>query len=170
MNLRPRKDHQSGRRRSIDDILEGKVLDAQRMPDPLYWDFSSCPAGEVDECRAYEFARHVRAIREDVARLRKGMEQSFDKLFAHLRKTIFASGSHRQTALFWFYPEFPKQPYLSVPAEERNRRTKLAWPLPERAAMAAALHPKILPLYLGQDLRSNFRKSGERRFVTAIWN
>src|SRR5262249_15705993 len=116
----------SKRIHSVDDLLGG-VSREWKSVDPLYWDFSSCPADELDECHAYEYARHVGPILQDVARLRKAKGRSFGQLFGSLRKVVFDPRSLRRGALFWFYPEFPKAPYLGVPAEERQRRMKIAW-------------------------------------------
>jgi hypothetical protein len=154
----------SKRTHSVYDLLEGNVSDAEQWKsvDPLNWDFSSCPDTELDECHAYEFARHVEPILQDVARLRKGKKQSFDHLFASLRKIVFAPGSVRRMALFWFYPEFPKAPYLSIAPKERDRRIKIAWggPKAQIAALAAMLQPKMLPHFLAEELRLGLRKHG----------
>ncbi len=124
------------------------------------WDFSSCPEDEVDECHAYEFARHVVPIRDEVAHLRKGKALGFDRLFKELREPVLGSASRRRYALFWFYPEFPTKAYLEIPVGERRRRFKIAWPSSERAAESAMLVPKILPQFLDADLRSGVRKFG----------
>jgi hypothetical protein len=151
---------QKGSHAGVHDLSQ-LIDEAERETvDRLYWDFSSCPREELDECHAYEFARNVKSIHQDVAHLRKGKQQSFDRLFGALRKVVFAPLSGRRYALFWFYPEFPKQPYLSIPAKERCRRMKIAWPSDPRAAHAAGLSPKILPQYLRQDLLAGLRKLG----------
>jgi hypothetical protein len=126
----------------------------------LSWDFGSCADDEVDECHAYEFARHVTLIREDVASLRKGKQQSFDRLFTALREIVFGPPVARCYALFWFYPEFPEKPYLEIPVEERRRRMKVAWPSTEQAARASMLSPKTLSQFLANDLRAGLRKLG----------
>jgi hypothetical protein len=137
------------------------IDDAERETvDRLNWDFSSCPPDELDECHAYEFARNVAPIRKDVARLRKGKRRTFDHVFATLEKVVFAPTSPRRYALFWFYPEFPEKPYLSISAKERNRRRKIAWPCNQRTAHAAMLSPKILPQFLRQNLLAGLRKVG----------
>jgi hypothetical protein len=147
----------SRRRRDIFQIVD----DAERETvDRLNWDFSSCPADELDECHAYEFARNVAPIHQDVARLREGKQRTFDHLFAELRKVVFAGTSSRRNALFWFYPEFPEKPYLSISGKERSRRIKIAWPYNQRAAHAATLCPKILPQFLQQNLLAGLRKVG----------
>lgn len=149
---------------SVYDLLDGKVPDAEQWEpvDPLDWDFRSCPDDELDECHAYEYARHVGPILQDVARLRKGKGRSFDQLFASLRKIVFATDSVRRMASFWFYPEFPNAPYLSIPAKERDRRVKIAWgePQAQAAAFASLLRPKMLPQNLAEDLRAGLRKHG----------
>src|SRR5439155_26744794 len=81
-----------------------------------------------------------------------------DKLFAARRAVVFSS--HRRDALFWFYPEFPEKAYLEIPLEERRRRMKVAWPAKQQAAHADMLSPKILPRFLGGDLRAGLRKHG----------
>jgi hypothetical protein len=143
---------------ALENLAERLDRKEQKTIPRLRWDFGSCPNYEVDECHAYEFARNVPRIREDVARLQKGIPKSFDKLFAARRDAVFAS--HRRSALFWFYPEFPEKPYLEIPVEERRRRMSVAWPAKQQAAHAAALSPKILPQFLGRDLRAGLRKHG----------
>jgi hypothetical protein len=102
----------------------------------------------------------VAPIRKDVARLRKGKRQTFADLFATLKKVVFAPTSPRRYALFWFYPEFPEKPYLSISAKERSRRIENAWPSNQRAAHAAMMTPTGLPQFLKDDLQAGLRKLG----------
>jgi hypothetical protein len=89
--------------RRVHDLSE-LVDNAERETvERLHWDFSSCPHDELDERHAYEFARHVGSARQDVARLRKGKQQTFDHLYAALMDVVFRSTTARRNALFWFY-------------------------------------------------------------------
>jgi len=146
--------------RRVHDLSE-LVDNAERETvERLHWDFSSCPHDELDECHAYEFARHLGPVRQDVARLRKGKQQTFDHLHAALMDVVFRSTGARRYAVFWFYPEFPDKPYLSISATERSRRMRIAWPSDKRAAHAAMMDPGILPPFLGDDLQAGVRKLG----------
>jgi hypothetical protein len=73
---------------------------------------------------------------------------------------VFRSTTARRNALFWFYPEFPEKPYLSISATERSRRMRIAWPSDQQAARAAMMDPGILPQFLGDDLQAGVRKLG----------
>src|SRR5438105_12791355 len=102
----------------------------RRSPEPpqvprAEWDFSSCPDDEVFECRAYEFARETAAIVEDVRSLRKRVTPVFEDLVKALRKRITRTA--RLMALFWYCPEFPDKPYLTIPIAERQRRLRTLW-------------------------------------------
>jgi hypothetical protein len=146
--------------RRVHDLSE-LVENAERETvERLHWDFSSCPHDELDECHAYEFARHVGPVRQDVARLRKGKQQTFDHLYAALMDVVFRSTTARRNALFWFYPEFPEKPYLSISATERSRRMRVAWPSDQRAAHAAMMDPGILPQFLGDELQAGVHTLG----------
>src|SRR5882757_5155489 len=92
----------------------------------LEWDFASCPADEVFECRAYEFARETAVIRKDVESLRRGIAPIFEELVKSLRERI--GRTKRLMAVFWYCPEFPNKPYLSIPVNKRQRRLRTLWP------------------------------------------
>jgi hypothetical protein len=92
----------------------------------LEWNFASCPTDEVFECRLYEFARETAVIRNDAESLRKGIPPTFEQLVKALRETI--RRTPRINAIFWYYPEFPTKPFLSIPVHERQRRLRTLWP------------------------------------------
>ena len=146
--------------RRVHDPSELVEYAERETVDRLNWDFSSCPPDELDECHAYEFARNVAPIRKDVARLRKGKRRTFDHLYAALMDVVFRSTTARRNALFWFYPEFPEKPYLSISATERSRRMRIVWPSNQRAAHAAMMTPTGLPQFLKDDLQAGLRKLG----------
>jgi len=113
----------------------------------LEWDFASCPPDEVFECRLYEFARETGAIRKDVEALRKGLTPTFEKLVKALCEPI--SRSARINAIFWYYPEFPTKPFLSIPVNERQRRLRTLWP---PASASLVVKPKGVWVDIGQEL------------------
>lgn len=90
------------------------------------WDFSDCPAHEIWECHAYEFAREIQVIRKDVDSLRKNVPRTFEALLNALRPRV--ERTLRTMALFWYCPEFPDKPYLTIPVEERKRRRRMFQP------------------------------------------
>ena len=114
------------------------------------WDFSDCPDAEIWECHAYEFAREIQVIRDDVDSLRKNLPCTFEALVNALRSRI--QSTPRAMALFWYCPEFPDKPYLTISAAERRRRFRMLWP--RSATAAIAVIPKIIPPDLGQRLVS----------------
>jgi hypothetical protein len=113
------------------------------------WDFSGCPADEIWECRAYEFAREIQVIRDDVDSLRRNLPCTFEALVNALRSCI--QSKPLAMALFWYCPEFPDKPYLTISVAERRRRFRKLWP---RATAAIAVIPKIIPPDIGQRLAS----------------
>ena len=104
------------------------------------WDFGSCPNDELFECHAYEYARETPATVEDVRSLRKRVTPLFEELVKALRDRIDRTA--RVMALFWYCPEFPDKPYLTIPIAERQRRLRTLWP---PASAAITLKPKIIP-------------------------
>jgi hypothetical protein len=137
--------HDSARRK-----LQVRVA---RSAEPPYvsraeWDFGACPSDELFECRTYEFARATAVVVEDVASLRKGVPPRFEDLVRALRERI--NRSFRVGAIFWYCPEFPDKPYLTIPIAERQRRLRTLWPGP--ASSAITLKPKIIPPDIGQRL------------------
>jgi len=52
-------------------------------------------------------------------------------------------------ALFWYCPEFPSKPYLSIPVNERKQRLRTLWP-PVSASLA--VKPFAVPVDIGQQL------------------
>lgn len=114
------------------------------------WDFSGCPANETWECRAYEFAREIQVIRDDVDSLRKNLPCTFEALVSALRSRV--QSMLLATALFWYCPEFPDKPYLTISVAERRRRFRMLW---ARSATAAiAVTPTFIPPDIGQQLAS----------------
>ena len=104
------------------------------------WDFSSCPKDDLFECWAYEFARETAVICKDVKALRKGVAPIFDNLVKALRERI--SRTPRLMAVFWYCPEFPDIPYLTIPRDERGRRIRALWP---PTTSSIAIKPKLGP-------------------------
>lgn len=113
------------------------------------WDFNGCPADELWECRAYEFAREIQVIRDDVDSLRKNLPCAFEALVNALRSRV--QSMPLEMALFWYCPEFPDKPYLTISVAERRRRSRMLWP---SATAAIAVSPKGFPPDIGQRLAS----------------
>jgi hypothetical protein len=92
------------------------------------WDFCGCPSAEAHECFDWELARHCEAIKKDVAKLRhEAKSDGFDELLKFLGTKILSALNRRRMAIFYYCPEFPKRPYLSVDRKERERRLLAAW-------------------------------------------
>jgi hypothetical protein len=51
-------------------------------------------------------------------------------------------------AVFWYCPEFPTKPYLSIPINERQRRLRTLWP-PTSASLV--VKPMGIPVDIGQE-------------------
>ena len=138
------------RRRAASRRLHNR-LSSSSVPDLAQdeWDFSGCPADELWECRAYEFAREIQGIRDVVDSLRKNLPCTFEALVNALRSRV--QSMPLATALFW-YSEFPDKPYLTIPVAERRRRFRLLWP--GSATAAISITPKIIPPDIRQRLAS----------------
>ena len=91
----------------------------------------------------------------------------FPDLVKALRKRITRTA--RLMALFWYCPEFPDKPYLTIPIAERQRRLRTLWPGPASAAIT--LKPKIIPPDIGQRLARErlFYGSLELAFFEIEW-
>ena len=59
------------------------------------------------ECRAYEFAREIQVIRDDVDSLRKNLPCTFEALVNALRSRV--QSMPLEMALFWYCPESSRQ-------------------------------------------------------------
>jgi hypothetical protein len=103
------------------------------------WDFSNCSTDEAHECLAWELARESELVITDVKTLRKGVKgEAFEAYLDHIGMGIFEGMRGRTMNSFYFCPEFPEQPYLSVPDKERKQRLTKLWGL-ESEAMARML-------------------------------
>ena len=87
------------------------------------WNFDSCPRDEINDCYVYEYSRESDYLIKGVRNLRKNIDySSFDDLYkAYYNKAFYFVGSRSRNSLY-FFPEFPKKPYLSVTKSERKRR------------------------------------------------
>jgi len=126
------------------------------------WDFSNCSTDEAHECLAWELARESELVITDVKTLRKGVKgETFEAYLDHIGMGIFEGIRGRTMNSFYFCPEFPGQPYLSVSDKERKQRLTKLWGV-ESEAMSRMLDARndLLP----QDIRrriANAAKTGE---------
>jgi hypothetical protein len=148
--------------------LKARVLQSPEPPQVprAEWDFRSCPNDELFECRAYEYARETPAIVEDVRSLRKRVTPLFEELVKALRDRIDQTA--RVMGLFWYCPEFPDTPYLTIPSNERRRRIDALWP---PANSSIAIIPKLPPPDIGQKLARGrvFQGSSELALFETDW-
>jgi len=98
-------------------MKKGKTIDR------LEWDFGQCPKEELHDCWMYEFMRECPHILESVRTWRAAHPgKRFDDWLPIAGQ---ASRKDRPEAGGWeafpFYPEWPRQPYLSIPQAERER-------------------------------------------------
>lgn len=109
--------------------------------DPLDWDFSSCPPGELTDCYRYEFARESEMLKQSAQAWRNGIQGCrFDDWVSVARKNSRRSRPHFfGWEPFNFYPEWPQQPYLAVKVPERARRRNLLPKLQRTRRSASAL-------------------------------
>jgi hypothetical protein len=82
------------------------------------WNFEHCPKKEIEQCWLYEFSREVDWLKAAVAKRRGpfttkyGATVRVDSLTSFARDTLYA---------FLLMPQWPNEPYLSVPREERRK-------------------------------------------------
>jgi hypothetical protein len=117
------------------------------------WDFSTCPPDELRDCYYYELMRESKVHRDSLLKWRRYQKGStFDDWLPISSKP---SRAGRPPLFGWeffsFCPEWPAQPYLSIPQDERQRRRKLipkiVQPADERNGLRVHLLPKLLKNY-----------------------
>jgi hypothetical protein len=86
------------------------------------WDFSTCPKQELEQCWWYEFKSEILHERRVITDWRQiCVEQTFDGFFRLHRMMLMPPAPGHVYALC---PEWPKDPFLSIPSNERARRLK----------------------------------------------
>ena len=135
----------------------GKNIMAETIPREE-WDFSECPPNEAHDCWAWEYSRECKLIQEDVSQLRKRKrKKTFDAYFKSISMDIFKGKPGRAMHSFYFCPEFPENPYLSVSSKERERRQEVLYGL-EKEAMAAMIDAHdLIPYDIGSQVDRAFR-------------
>ena len=105
------------------------------------WQFLECFDWELLECWFYEFTRESLPTRQLIAEWRGNCHaKTFDEFLWLVRSTL-SFRAPISGRLFEFCPEWPRDPYLSVPVNERKRRLKLLYPN-SIESLAAKLYPK----------------------------
>ena len=91
------------------------------------WDFSTCLDHELFECHGYEFAREFPHVREAATIWRRHHHGSaFDDCLTVAKKLSRVDlAPVVGWGLFYFFPEWPEHPYLSISETERHRRLRL---------------------------------------------
>ena len=122
------------------------------------WDFSECHTNEAHDCWAWEYSRECKLITEDVRRLRKRKrEKTFDAYFKSISMDIFKGKPGRAMYSFYFCPEFPENPYLSVSSKERKRRQEVLYGLKKEAMAATIDAHDLIPYDIGSQVDRAFR-------------
>jgi hypothetical protein len=106
------------------------------------WDFSTCPAWELEECWYYEFKRESPVVRLIIVDWRKNCDPPTFGLFLHLAQMMLIPPERKH--LYAFCPEWPSCPYLSIPPAERKRRFSQSF-RNETESLAAELEPRPAP-------------------------
>jgi hypothetical protein len=129
-----------------------KIKQRKKIPKVprLDWDFSKCDKIELRDCHFYEFSREREFVRNLVAKWREEQKVTcFDDW-----KPVFSNLSRVNRPkwhpydLYNYCPEWPTQPYLSIPTEERRRRRELiVRPVP-LSDVSTALTPVNVPMIL----------------------
>jgi hypothetical protein len=135
----------------------GKNIMAETIPREE-WDFSECPPNEAHDCWAWEYSRECKLIQEDVSQLRKRKrKKTFDAYFKSISMDIFKGKPGRAMHSFYFCPEFPEKPYLSVSSKERERRQEVLCGLKKEAMAATIDAHDLIPYDIGSQVDRAFR-------------
>jgi hypothetical protein len=118
------------------------------------WNFAACPQDEIWDCWHYEFAREVGWLKDIVHRrrgpitLKTGHQTHIDTLTAFAHNTRYS---------FLIRSDWPAQPYLSAPPEERQKW--IAWTRLEtdQEHSAKSLVPKEVPKGIEMELSESLR-------------
>jgi len=94
------------------------------------WDFSTCPEKELYPCMVYESARDRPDLIEEVEKRRQQAKtQSFDGYFESF-PPVKGFEYLRVELCFFYFPEWPKRPYLTISQEDRKERLRALRPAP----------------------------------------
>jgi hypothetical protein len=125
------------------------------------WDFSECKNAELRDCYFYEWMREFPTVRRKVDFWRKASKGSkfddWERVYSRLddqgRPPVFPY------ELFNFCPEWPEEPYLSIPAKVRiSRRKRLHQPLPFNHK-SRGLEPVNIAFFIRDQIEKRFEPS-----------
>lgn len=136
---------------------------AQKNPPREEWDFAPCPDSELRACYWWEFCREIPSEWSDIAAKitqwrRKHRGNRFDDWVPQLQSLDpRVKPPPFSWELFVYCPEWPVQPYLAVPADERKRRHDLMPNLDTERDIENALQsgvPRIADARAGLDAQT----------------
>jgi hypothetical protein len=136
-----------------------------RPKDPIdiperEWNFADCPKDEIEQCWLYEFSREIDWLKAAVAKRRApittkcGAKVQVDTLTRFARETLYA---------FLLMPQWPAQPYLSVPQKERCMWIEWTCLETEQEFLASSLVPPDVPEGIGEQLAACLQNVGGLR-------
>jgi hypothetical protein len=118
------------------------------------WNFEDCPKDEILDCWHYEFAREIGWLKDIVERrrgpitLKTGHQTHIDTLTPFARSTRYS---------FLIRPDWPAQPYLSAPPEERQKWIDWTRLETDQEHSAKSLVPKEVPKGIELELTESLR-------------
>jgi hypothetical protein len=90
--------------------------------------FVDCPADELGPCYFYEYSRESKSLRDACAKTRPAVPPGAANGFEYYLASPWSAAQGElmtdPARVFMLWPEWPDQPYLQIPAEERRRRLR----------------------------------------------
>jgi hypothetical protein len=98
------------------------------FPRELWAMFVDCPADELGPCYFYEYSRESKSLRDACAKNRPAVPPEATNGFDYYLSSPWSAAQGElitdPARVFMLWPEWPNQPYLQIPAEERRRRLR----------------------------------------------
>jgi hypothetical protein len=134
-------------RKSAEEALK-KAESAQKE-----WDFRSCPDAELSDCWTYEYSREIPELVSSV--------EAWRKLASSRNFESFLTLSGRPSAcnpidVFHFFPEWPLDPYLSIPKNIREKRRQAI--IRFKVNASSALRPSLWKSFNWMELTDHLRR------------
>jgi hypothetical protein len=116
-----------------------ELKDCPSLPRSQWDAFTICPNHELIECRSFDYLSEVTEFRKAIIYWRRQIRDNTFEAYLELDRSGRRAPAQSQTCSFW--PEWPTQAYMSVPASERERRLRILFPGNPEVLIARQLEP-----------------------------
>ena len=151
-----------------------KVIRALRRGDargpfpkvnPHDWDFSEVPDDQVELCHEYEYGRHSEQVKAAVAKFRRqhgnvAIEECLD-----INDPGTVLGEEQLPPVVCVRPSFPKDPFQSINANERQRIADMLRTDGDRYLLVEGSFRKLLSIYPNLQNEYGSFRDGETTYV-----